>query len=302
MADISTRQNLEPNIQRLAAQRYLYSCAKRISAIQATLAGATPVLGAVAIALCTEAQLWASLAGIIVALLNRVCLDPWQDRFRKTAAQIQEDFDCKVLSLPWNKVLAGQRPAAEEIHEAVKKARPEPEAPLENWYPTIIDSLPLHQARVICQRTNCWWDSKLRCRYRITILIVLSLISIIVLVLGFLAEMNLQKLVLAVLAPLSPTILWGLCEARRHKQAAAALDRLKDCGNSLWEKVVQGEVVEAEATSRSRELQNAILLHRRTNPFVFDWIYQKLRRDYEEQMNVGAEDMVAQVKTYSGSV
>ena len=60
--------------------------------------------------------------------------------------------------------------------------------------------------------------------------------------------------------------------------------------------------MEPEATSRSRELQNAILLCRRTNPFVFDWIYWRSRRDYEEQMNVGAENMVAQVNTATGSV
>ena len=302
MADILTTQNLLPNIQRLAAQRYLYSCAKNLSTIQALLAGATPVAGSVAVVFWTEAQPWAALAGILVALLDRVCLDPWQDHFRKAAANMQEDFDCNVLSLPWNEVLAGRRPAAEEIHEAAKKAKPAPEAPLVNWYPTIIASLPLHQARVICQRTNLWWDSKLRCRYRIKILIVLSLISVLVLFLGLLTGMNLQKFVLAILAPLSPTLLWGMCEVRRQREAAAALDRLKDCGDSLWKEVVQEKVIESAATSRSRELQNAILLRRSTNPFVFDWIYRKSRRDYEEQMNVGAEDMVAQVNTASGSV
>lgn len=295
MADISTRQNLEPNIQRLAAQRYLYSCAKRISAIQATLAGATPVLGVVAIALCTEAQPWASLAGIVVALLNRVCLDSWQDRFRKTAAQIQEDFDCRVIGLPWNQVLVGQRLAVEEIHEAAKKARSASDAPLQDWYPAVVDSLPMHQARVVCQRTNCWWDAKLRRRYRAVILTVLGLISVLVFLMFLQTGINLQKFVLSVAAPLLPTLLWGFLEARRQKEAATALDRLKHLTDGFWQEIAQGQVTEPEATHRSRELQNAIWLHRRTKPFVFDWIYRKLRRDYEEQMNVGAEDMVDQV-------
>ena len=296
MAAISTIQNLRSNIQRLAAQRYLYSWAKRLSAIQAWLAVVTP-----AAALWAEAQPWAALAGILVPLLDIGWLDPWQGRCREAAANMQEDFDCNVLSLPWNEVLAGRRPAAEEIYEAAKKARL-PEAPLDNWYPTIIDSLPLHQSRVICQRTNWWWDSKLRCRYKIKILIALNLIFVVALFLGLLTEMPLQKFVLAVAAPLSPTFLWGIREAWRQKEAAAALDRLKDLGDSLWEEVVQGEVMEPEATSRSRELQNAILLCRRTNPFVFDWIYWRSRRDYEEQMNVGAENMVAQVNTASGTL
>ena len=295
MANISTTQNLLPNIQRMAAQRYLYSCAKRLSAIQALLAGATPVAGAVAIALSTEAQPWVALAGVLVLFLVTLWLDPWKDRLREAAAKIQEDFDCTVLNLPWNELLAGRRPAAEEVHEAAKKNRPAPEAPLKNWYPTIIDSLPLHQARVICQRTNCQWDSKLRHRYRIALQVTLYLIGAFVFCLGLLTGMDLQKFVLAVAVPLSPTLVLGVREVQRQGKAAAALDRLKDFGESLWKGIVQGEVMEPEATSRSRNLQDAILRHRRANPFVFDWVYRRLRQDYEEEMNVGAENMVAQV-------
>ena len=60
--------------------------------------------------------------------------------------------------------------------------------------------------------------------------------------------------------------------------------------------------LEPEATSRARELQNAILLRRRTNPFVFDQTYRRSRRDHEEQTEVGALDMVDRVSTASGSV
>ena len=73
MAAISTTQNLRSNIQQLAAQRYPYSCAKRLSAIQALLAVVTP-----AAALWTEAQRRTALAGILVPLLDIGWLDPWQ--------------------------------------------------------------------------------------------------------------------------------------------------------------------------------------------------------------------------------
>ena len=300
MANISTTQNLLPNIQRIAAQRYLYSCAKRLAAIQVLLAGATPVAGAVAVALSTEAQPWVALAGILVLFLVTLWLDPWKDRLRKAAANIQEDFDCTVLNLPWNELLAGRRPDAAEVHEAAKKDRPAPEAPLKNWYPTIIDSLPLHQARVICQRTNCQWDSKLRHRYRIALQVTLHLIGAFVFGLGLLTGMDLQKFVLAVAVPLSPTLVLGIREIQRQGKAAAALDHLKDFGESLWKRIAQGEVLEREGTIHSRNLQDAILRHRRTNPLIFDWVYRRLRQDYEKGMNISAEDMVAQVN--DGSV
>ena len=295
MANISTTQNLLPNIQRIAAQRYLYSRAKRLSAIQALLAGATPVAGAVAVALSTEAQPWVALAGILVLFLVTLWLDPWKDRLREAAANIQEDFDCAVLNLPWNELLAGRRPDAAEVHEAAKKDRPAPEAPLKHWYPTIIDSLPLHQARVICQWTNCQWDSKLRHRYGVALQVTLYLIGAFVFGLGLLTGMDLQKFVLAVAVPLSPTLVLGIREIRRQGKAATALDRLKDFGESLWKGLVQGGVMEREATIRSRNLQDAILRHRRTNSLIFDWVYRGLRQDYEEEMNIGAEAMVAQM-------
>ena len=200
-----------------------------------------------------------------------------------------------MLHLPWNELLAGRRPDAEEVHEAAKKDRPAPEAPLKNWYPTIIDSLPLHQARVICQRTNCQWDSKLRRRYRIALQVTLHLIGAFVFVLGLLTGMDLQKFVLAVAVPLSPTLLLGMREVQRQGKAAIAVDRLKDFSESLWKGIVQGKVMEPEATSRSRNLQDAILRHRRTNPFIFDWVYRRFRQDYEKGMNISAEDMVVQV-------
>ena len=59
--------------------------------------------------------------------------------------------------------------------------------------------------------------------------------------------------------------------------------------------VSRNKLTESTATSRSRDLQNEILSHRRANPLVFDWIYRYQRRKYEEQMNVSAEDMVAQI-------
>ena len=295
MANISTTQNLPRNIQRLAAQRHLYSRAKQLSTLQPLLAGVTSIAGAVAIVISTEVQPWIALAGILVPLINTGWLERWQDCFRRAAADIQEDFDCNVLDLPWNAILAGHRPTAEDVHEAAKKATPSTDTPLENWYPAIVDSLPLHQARVICQRINCRWDSKLRRRYRCGIVTALILISGSVFFLGFLTGMNLQKFVLAVAAPLSPTLLWGIREARRQEAAAAALDRLRDFVEGFWMEVSRNKLTESTATSRSRDLQNEILSHRRANPLVFDWIYRYQRRKYEEQMNVSAEDMVAQI-------
>ena len=296
MGDISTRQNSKDNLQRLFAQTHFYSLAKFLAGIQAALAIATPVLCFVAIEICTGAQPWASLAGIVVTLVNEICLYPWQDVCRKEAAHIHEDFDCRVLNLPWNEALSGSRPGIEEIYEAAGKARTASKAQLKDWYPPVVACLPEYKARVICQRANCWWDGKLRRHYRRIILIVLWLIGLVVFLMSYWTDKRLQEFILSVAAPLLPFLLWGVCEARRQKEAADALDRLKALAGGLWNGIVKEGIEKCNATARSRELQNALYMHRRTRPDVFNWIYRILRTGYEKQMNKAAEEMVTEAK------
>ena len=146
MSGISASQNQRCNIQRLAAQRHLYLMAKRLSVLQPVLAGVTSVGGAIAAALWVEALPWVAFAGVLVPLINSAWLDPWQHVYLKRAANIQEDFDCRVLRLEWNDVLGGDRPAPEDVHEVAGRVRRSAEAPLENWYPAVVESLRLHQA------------------------------------------------------------------------------------------------------------------------------------------------------------
>ena len=130
---------------------------------------------------------------------------------------------------------------------------------------------------------------------------MLVLIGVLVIGICYRPAIDLQEAVLFFAMPLLPTFLWGLSEARRQREAANAADRLRNLTEDLWTRFVLREVTEPEAMRLSRELQNAIFLRRSTSPFVFDWIYHRLRREYEEQINVGVEEMVAQLKAVSGS-
>jgi len=298
---ILSRQNSPENIRLLAAQRSLYSQAKKIAAVQAFLAGLVPVVGAIAVALKPDVDVWAALTGIVVAFVDTAWLDPRQSRLRNLGAKAQEDFDCNVLLLPWNDALAGRHPEPEEIHEAATGHSPSSAAPLEDWYPRAVSTLPLYQGRLICQRTNCWWDSKLRQRYSNWVVLMMSVLSVCVFVLGLLRGMSLQKFVLAVMAPLLPAALWAAREWQRQRETALESDRLKQYSESLWDRMVRDKVTEPEVSRLARELQDAILVRRRQGAPIFDWVYQRLRRKQEEQMNVGAERMVNEIRPGNGT-
>ena len=280
---------------------YLYSRTKRLAALQVFLAGLTPVVGAIVVALNPDADVWAAFAGISVAFVDTIWLDPRQSKLRNLAAIVQENFDCNVLQLPWNDALAGRHPEPEGIHEAATEHTPSSTAPLEDWYPRAVSTVPLYQGRLICQRTNCWWDSKLRQRYSNWILGTVSLLTVCVFGIGLLNGMSLQKFVLAVMAPLLPAGQWATREWQRQSETASESECRKEYAESLWGQIVRGEVAEPDVSRRSRELQDAILVRRRESAPVFNWVYRRLRRKHEEQMNVGAESMVAEIGHGNGT-
>ncbi len=297
MAQISATQNQSLNLKRLVAQRYLYSCAKRISCIQAILVFVIPLTATIATSLNGECRHWGAVACLVAIPIEGIFLEWLKRQKRECAATIQEDFDCNVLELPWNEVLAGCRPTEEEIHAASIRAGHVKKDSLEDWYPPVVSSLPLHQARIICQRFNCIWDRKLRNQYRIGIWAMLTVICIAALVVGVSGGLYTHELVVYVLAPVSPTLLWAVREARQQRAAADGSQWLQCRLTALLGRTIRSEVTEAEATCQSRELQNKILLFRSACPPVFDWTYWLSREESEQAMERAAAEIVAQIES-----
>jgi hypothetical protein len=191
----------------------------------------------------------------------------WIDRSQreklKTAAKISERFDCGVLKLSWNAFVVGRSVAAETIDAAARRWSGD-EKDLLNWYSDIDGTVPLALARIVCQRTNLWYDSSLRRSYgRILICIV---IAVIVLLIAVAASFNLAVLELvAVAATVSPTIIWAIRERFRQSDAAESIETVMDEAEKLLERVKGGRCDDIECERRSREFQDAIFARRVAN-------------------------------------
>lgn len=294
---ISVKQNEEKQIRCLAAQRQLYSIAKKVFAAQILLGGpiavATAILGIAFPVAIGYVALW----GILVALTDVLWLSPWQKRLRGSAARVQEAFDCAVLSLPWNEFKAGKRPDPEFVKEQADKyqrwAAKMP--PLANWYSQFVDDIPLHIGRVACQRSNCLWDSKQRRRYATWVVGILGSVVVIISLLALRERLTVEDLVLKVAAPLLPALLLGIRQFKDQTAAASRLDRLKEHSEELWGDALDG-MAEAEVSVKARNLQDEILESRCEGPPVFDWVYGRLQRDYEGQMNYGVAELVDEAR------
>ena len=297
MNDIPDKQNTKASLDLLAAQRQSYADAKTVLAAQVFVLLAVPVASAIAVAIDPDLRVWGAFAGLVLALLDASVLDPWQKACRDRGAGTQELFDCSVLSMTWNPWVGGTEPDREDVHAAASRfdeRNPKGREQLRDWYPTKVASLPLHLARVICQRANCKWDSKLRRYYSNAVMLAVAAVSVAVVALGLLRDMSLEHVVLAMLAPLTPALLWAIREVVRQNEAVRSADKLKDRGTAFWERAKR-ELGEAACGSESRQFQDAIFLHRRKSPFVFDWFYWLFKNRFEKQMYASAEQMISEV-------
>ncbi len=298
MNNISTIQNDRESLQLLAAQRQSYSTAKTLATLQSVLSLGVPIMTALVVAANEELKVWGALAGLVVSLADVLLFEPFQKMFRDRAATIQEMFDCRVLALPWNAWLA--RPVDSEDVQASSRTfhakRANDEALLHSWYPTTVSKLPLHLARLICQRANCRWDAQLRRFYAWGLGGAVFAVAVFVVALGLIRQMTIDHLVLAILAPLLPAILWGLREMRRQRESAVAADGLKLRAVTLWQDAISGRCDEASCEAQSRQFQDAIYIHRKRSPFVFDWVYWLFRARFEAQMYASAQRMIEEVE------
>ena len=301
MNDIARLQNEPRQLQRLAAQRRLYSVAKRIFGFQLVLGGPIAIGWAFAVFADPGIKATTAVWGLLVSLSDLLWLTPWQKRMRERAARIQEAFDCDVLNMPWNDIKAGKPVEPELVKECADKyAKVQAKfPPLTNWYAPAVAELPPEVGRVICQRSNCWWDSKQRRRYATCVIAGIVVVTLLMVGLGFIGGMTVEKLFLAIVLPLSPAMILAYRQFTEQTEAANRLDKLKDHADSLWAEMCAGGA-RTKLAARSRALQDEIFENRKRSPLVFDWIFRLLRDDYDTQMNHGAQTLSEEAKQRLG--
>lgn len=297
MNEIDKMQVEQRMLNLLRARTLIYRRAKSIQAWGLAISLGFPIAGLIGSALLLSSKPFIAFAALLFSFLEVLAIDRWQRTQLKNAAKLQEDFDCTVLKMEWNAFLVGRRIDPEDVFaDACKKLSDKDEQRLVNWYPLAVRELPLHLARLVCQRTNLWYDSALRRRYRSILLAGCVLLIAGVGVVSLAIDLNMTTFVLSTLAPMTPVMIWALRESNRQAATCEQLDRLNEEVQRLWDRSRRG-ATECEISARSRELQDAIFNHRATSPLIFDWVYNLLRKEMEERMNAGAEHWVNELRT-----
>nr|WP_315384356.1 S-4TM family putative pore-forming effector [uncultured Sphingomonas sp.] len=290
---IPTRQNEPQFMQLLRARSEIYRGATLLLIIQFVVTVAVPVVSAVIGLIFPTVRPYVAMVAIAVTLIDIAVLDRTMKRRLKVAALICEEFDCHLLDMPWNRFIAGKHPEHETITSA-ERNWPHGDDKLLNWYPAVVGLAPMHLARIVCQRTNLWYDATLRERYGNLLLMVAVIIAGGLILAGLVANLPFADFVVTVLAPCAPLLSWALRDAFKQRDAADAQKTARSEAEALWYLAITGGCAENECARLSREFQNTIFQRRVANPLILPFVYNRLRPGMEVDMNLGAESLLRQ--------
>ncbi|QDZ28700.1 S-4TM family putative pore-forming effector [Noviherbaspirillum sp. UKPF54] len=296
--DIPAKQSHPDFVALLRARYRNYRAAKRAQGSFVFLTIAIPMFSVLLAPTYPQLKPYLALAAVILLLLDVGFIDPLQKDWMKRGAKLQEEFDTKVLGIPWNRFVAGAMVDREDVHTDSAKPLPlKRESELVPWYEPCVGAVSLSFGRLICQRTNITYDARLRRRYSSAMLYGAVALFFVAFLFGLAFQLDVSGLLLTVVVPFTPLFSWALREYRKQIDTVAALTSLKSESEKLWERALSG-ASSAELEKVSRELQDAIYQHRVRSPLVFDWVYDRLRNKNEGEARHAAQHLVAQAKTF----
>lgn len=298
---IPSRQNTTENLRLLAAQKAMYSQAKHVFWWRSALT--VPLIIVVTLGVRFFGSSWSpmvidlswlpALVGAAITLTDILLLSRWESRLQSLGARTQEMFDTDVLKLPWNIVSVGPPVTPEAIRDYAARTQAKPGATdnLPDWYPMTLQRLPDEVARLLCQRFNLHWDSDLRSRFSLILLIVGLALLAVLFVIGVIAGLTVSSFVFAVLLPFIPFLHFALRQHQSNKEAVKNLDGLREHIERLWQDIKAGNA-STSLSEESRRIQDRIYTNRKTSPLILDRLYFRSRPRQEKSMIETAEGFV----------
>jgi hypothetical protein len=295
MNEIPAKQNSVDAHRLLRAREQTYREARvfQILQILATV-GAPACLAVISISM-PQWRAEAAAASLAMLLLDIAVFDRVQAKLLKRAAKIAEQFDCDVLSIRWNEFIADSRVEPEAIVRAADRYPDTEDAKkkITDWYPRSVGRAPLCVARIACQITNLWYDADLRKSYATAVTTLPFAVIAIAIAVALATKLTFEAVVLSILAPAAPIIVWALRERFRHRDTAIKQDEVRAVAETLWANVANCS--EDECERRAREFQDAIYTRRVSSPLIFPLVYSLRRKRMEVEMNKGADIRLSEI-------
>lgn len=293
MNQIPREQNSQKQLERLAAQRELYSSAKKWHGFQILITVIIPVVLAGLAFIFNEIAVITAIFGVASFLIDISVIEPVIKKRKTKAAKIQELFDCDILQLPKSPLKTVDDITVEEVllyyNAHIKIARNVEK--IKDWYSPRISELPIKIARILCQRTNCWWDSKLRERYSYFLKYTSLVVFAVMLAAGYITNLSLIEITL-IAGGLVPFFQFCIKQCNDNLDAANRLNELVGYSRKIWDDALENKYSDDILRTNSRRLQDEIFEHRSKSPLILDLYYNIFRDSDEVLMNRSSEILV----------
>lgn len=295
--DINNKQNSSLNLKRLAAQRELYSDAKKIQLGQYLISGLALVfLGVMGNLFAEKHIIYITLSSIILLLIDELFLSRKKEGLTHLAAAIQEEFDCEVLGIPRNEMKEDSHSLLEIIQKKNKQyiKKYNNYKDLENWYPGV-KGIELKIGRVICMSTNCWWNQELRKRYSFFLKIISSFFVITLLIIALIQGITVNSFIGSVLAPLLPGSVLIYKTVEENNKSIQNLNHMKKKLEGIIKQLKYDLYQETQLNIDIRLLQDMIYENRANSPLIPEKFYFYYRNNDEVTAKDTNEETINQI-------
>lgn len=297
MNQIAIIQNSQKQLERLAAQRELYSSAKRLFNAQLVGNVLIPLTLSLFSVFRGSLSVYVAIYGISFFVVDTLLLEPAIKQRKNKAAKVQELFDSDVLELTKSPFKTVEDVTVEEVltnYDAHRKIQSNIER-IKNWYNVNLDGLDISIARLVCQRINFSWECRLRRAYWTLLKILNVILPIIVVVIALFAGLEVNQMLL-IAGGLLPLFRFATKQYQENKESGERLTRLNNHFVKVWEKVIKQETSKAELEETARRIQDEIYDNRIKSPLIPDSFYQWYRPKEEALTAKSADSLVAEFR------
>lgn len=287
---IFSLQNEPQFLTKLAASSQFYSEAKIARRVRMYGSIVVAVVGPVLAVTAPATKSLLIVASGVVISVGLVLRWLEANRMEKGAA-VQEEFDTELYGLRWNTTLADAltpetvRAAADRFRGSRSRHR--------DWYPDT-GTLPFPLDVLLCQRSNLVWDYRQRVIYAWLVGVATALLVVAHVGLALATRLDLPAYLLGVFLPGVAAYAQGLDVVIEQLRAGASKRRLeRTVMNYLNESLANPACLTEQ---RVREIQDQLYLSRTRPGNVPQWLYDRLRGDYENQMRATTSDLCSQVE------
>lgn len=279
---IRLRQNEEHSIEMLAAQRQLYSNAKRYDWLSTALSVWIPFGMAIILVFIPEDSL-AGIVSYIVSITSAVIsfiVDGIINNKKELAAAIQQKFDTYIYNMPWDTRIFGKNKNLNNeiaVYSSKILSDEEEKKSLYDWYTPLVDEKELKEGILSCQRENVWWDVGLRKRFKMGSIMAIIILCMAVFIMGICKNESTVKL-LSRFAFVAPMLEWLFSTIKQLNKDINELQELDEIINDD----------ESKSIEDLQDIQKLIFIHRKDCFAIPNFFYKHFKDNDEDKAHRAA--------------